>query len=152
MKTKDVSTETPKTSCKEPQNVPTMMFSNRKPIRISAVENESSYCCSVLKHHFHSVMSSKIPTYFCVSMYVLICLLGNVVTGIIWYHQLIGDHQQQENVSLSNETILRFVWNETTKIDESNGFEVFDEEGEEILDILDFLANKSTDNYQVNSY
>jgi hypothetical protein len=101
-------------------------------------------------------MSSKIPIYVCFSIYVVICLLGNVITGIIWlkHHKLFGDNQeQQENVSLDNQTLLRLVWNETTNIDGS-GFKVFDEEtkGEDVLDSLEFLRNESTDYHQVSSY
>ena len=142
---KDITCET----LNETQNMPTKMLPTRKPVGINKEEKESS--CSNLKHNFNSVMNSKLPTYICFAIYIVICLLGNVVTGIIWlkHHQLFVDHNQQGNVSVGNETRLRFLWNEetTTKFNRSR-FEDLDKKtkGEGILNILAFLTtNESTD-------
>ena len=147
-----VTTETPRTNAKATLNVPSKMVLNRKRIRMSVEEKTSSWC-SFLKHQFHSVMSSKFPTYFCCSIYVLICLLGNVVTGMIWlkHHQFGDDQHKNEIINLDKVTLLPFLWNKTTTID-GFGFEGFDEETKlvDILHVPEFLANESTDNYQVS--
>ena len=143
MNSRDITAET----FNEIQNMSTKMLPSHKPVEINKEEKESS--CSNLKHNCNSVMTSKLPTYFCFGIYVLICLLGNVVTGIIWlkHHQLFVDNQQG-NVTLGNETRFRFVWNDkvtTTKINRSK-LEVLDKKtkGEEILNILAFLTTNES--------
>ena len=128
------------------------MFSNRKPITMS-VEEKTSGCCSFLQHYFHFVISSKFPTYFWFSTYILICLLGNVVTGMIWlkHHQYFVDNQQKNNASSNpdNETLFPLSWNDATKT-----LEDFDDlpKGGDILGNLEFPKHESTGNHQVSSY
>ena len=130
------------------------MLSTRKPISKS-IEGNDSGCSGFLKVHYHSIISSKIPTYCCVLIYVGICLLGNVVTGMIWLkHHEDQDNEDKEIIISThlNESIMSFMWNDTTKFNDI-GLD-YDEEtkGLEVFNILQSRPNTSTDSEQVSLY
>ena len=67
-------------------------------------------------------MTTKIPTYFLFTIYVIICLLGNVFTVMVClkHYQVLGDNQQENtSTTLNNETLLPLMLSEKTEIDES---------------------------------
>ena len=47
----------------------------------------------------HAFMKSKAPTYLCLSIYISICLLGNIVTGIILLKHYVSSHEELEITS-----------------------------------------------------
>ena len=130
------------------------MLSTRKPISKSIEGNNAGFS-GFFKVHYHSIISSKIPTYCCVLIYVGICLLGNVVTGMIWLkHHEDQDNEDKEIIISThlNESIMSFMWNDTTKFNDI-GLD-YDEEtkGLEVFNILQFRPNTSTDSEQVSLY
>ena len=74
------------------------------------------------------------------SIYVFICLLGNVVTGIIWFkhHRTIDKEDGDRNST----TIIEFDWNETIIPDPSLEFNP-DAYDEEFLNLIGLATNES---------
>ena len=113
MNTKDITANAKaKKRCSSySKNVQSKMFSRRKPIR-SSVDEKNMYNC--LQPYYRSIMSSNILTYFCFAIYVAICLLGNVVTALIWLkHYQAGRNNQ-------NDTIIKTHHKETSELHQDN--------------------------------
>ena len=84
---------------------------------------EESFCframCLIKKYH-DGIMSSNFPTYFCIFIYILICLTGNIVTGVIWlqhHNSPTGVSHEFDNLNNFtidgfNETILQSIFDE----------------------------------------
>ena len=157
MNKKDISINTKaRNIClKGSKNTQTKMFSNRTSIK-KAVDG-TDYCIS-LKSHYRSLVNSKIPTYFCFAIYVIICLLGNVITGLIWlkhYQDIDIMPQNTTNNTHHNESLFSLFFNETTEYGESSLEDlkyVKETKEDEVSSILDFLTNASTHIEQVSSY
>ena len=49
-----------------------------------------------LQAHFQSVIKSKAPMYLCITSYIIICLLGNIVTGILLVKHHFTSHEEME--------------------------------------------------------
>ena len=80
----------------------------------SASCGQNSFCSvakSFVAIKFQAFIRSKVPTYLCISLWIFICLLGNIVTGIILCkHHFISD--EKENISH-----LESIENQSTTFD-----------------------------------
>lgn len=96
-------------------------FLNMKELRKNSLLEESffsrvKYC---IKGNYELLRNSKLPTFLCIVIYILICLVGNLVTGIIWFkHNRYSMDNSSKELSginnLSGLTLLDFMVNETT--------------------------------------
>ena len=128
--------------------------SRRPPITRTVEENESG-CFSFIKVHYHYIISSKIPTYFGLVIYCIICLFGNVVTGLMWlkHYQLRGVKLQENITGLyDNETLIQLPLNDTTRIDQFS-YDLDEDRNEgEAWDVIEFLTNASKNEDSVSLY
>ena len=72
-------------------------------VTVRQADNEPSGLYSGAKDfflaRFHTFMKSKAPTYLCLSIYIIICLLGNIVTGIIIGKHYLSSHEEIESMN-----------------------------------------------------
>ena len=83
---------------------------------------------------YEAFKKSKVPTYFCILLWVLLCLLGNVITGIILCkhhfifeetrhadiitHSTLTQVESKENQSTTSDSVLVIENEEEVKIDQ----------------------------------
>ena len=96
-------------------------FLNMKEHRKNSFSEESffSRVKYKLKENYEFLRHSKLPIFLCIVIYILICLVGNLVTGIIWFkHNRYSMDNSSKELSeinnLSSLTLLDFMVNETT--------------------------------------
>ena len=102
--------------------------------RCSKLVNHVEYYCTLLQN-------TRIPQLLCILTYITICLLGNIVTGVIYFKSQNKLNQQNTNAITSDNdpNITRNELNETNYLDASN-FEYTEEYvGEEDLDLSQLL-------------
>ena len=110
MKSHDVAEAS---SSKELSNTLRKM-SSRKKIRKRSLEEKSffSVASTFFKNFYYTIMKSKLPTYLCISIYIIICLLGNIATLIIWLkHHPFFDTVEENIDTFENDTTLDFAGN-----------------------------------------
>ena len=75
-------------------------MSLHKEERIDQVEDESYFykCMSFFRLKYNAIMKSKAPVCLLVSIYIFICVLGNIVTGIIFFKHR-GEDDRSEALS-----------------------------------------------------
>ena len=124
------------------------MSSFRKQSNRRASDVDGSIClhvASYFKSQYEAVMKTRFPLYICISVYIIICLLGNIVMAIIfWKHDespmdqiTLGD-----NFTAQNNLLLNIDLNESTILDSSIEFdEDFFETGD--LDFYHIFINES---------
>ena len=90
-------------------------------------EGEGGRCSGIatfIKLRYDAVMKSKFPTYFCISIYFFICLLGNVVTGIIFFkHRQHSTGMPEMNPNSSDNMLFNIELNESTLLEQSIEFD-----------------------------
>jgi hypothetical protein len=131
-------------------------------LRENSEQEEPSFYSAFARRfqtHCNAIKKSKLPIYLFMSIYVFICLLGNVVTGIFWFknHGIIDKEQEARDI-LDNSTLFELDWNETKIPDLSLelNYEEFDFEElnmnlknmtdayeEEFVNLIGFAINKS---------
>ena len=98
--------------------------------------------------NYEFLRHSKLPIFLCIVIYILICLVGNLVTGIIWFkhNRYLMDNSSKELMGINNLsglTLLDFMVNETTL---ESALEQEMEMYELELSILSDLINNTTKN------
>ena len=131
----------------------------KSPFKIQNRRRESDaegpICSGVItyfKSYYEAVMKTRLPLYFGISVYLVICLLGNTVMGIIfWKHHnssaeiTLGD----DNFNSTNNLLFDIDLNDTSILDSSLEFdpeflETYD------LDLYHIFINESYN--EVRSY
>ena len=69
----------------------------------------------MFRTNFSTLINSKLTTYLLVLIYLIICLFGNLVTGIILFrhHRMLGNAAEEQVNSSSSGTVFELDWNET---------------------------------------
>ena len=110
----------------EQMNLPKRMsipktFLNMKEHRENSLTEESFFSRVKywIKGNYEFLKNSKLPTLLCIVIYILICLVGNLVTGIIWFkhdrYAIANSSKEFSGINnLSSLTLLDFMVNETT--------------------------------------
>ena len=105
----------------------------KSPIKIQSRRRESDaegpICSGVItyfKSYYEAVMKTRLPLYLGISVYLVICLLGNTVMGIIfWKHHnssaeiTLGD----DNFNATNNLLFDIDLNDTSILDSSLEFD-----------------------------
>ena len=124
------------------------MSSFRKQSNRRTSDVDGSIClhvASCFKSQYEAIMKTRLPLYACISVYIIICILGNAVMAIIyWKHDespmdqiTLGD-----NFTAQNNLLLNIDLNESTILDSSIEFdEDFFETGD--LDFYHIFINES---------
>ena len=105
-----------------------LKMSLHKEVTIDHVEEESyvDKCMSFFRLKHNAMVKSKVPVCLIVSIYIFICVLGNIVTGIIFFKHR-GEDDRSEALSTItnnlhlNDNITTGALNNTV-----GGFEYFD--------------------------
>ena len=124
---------------------------------------EKNELCSVLRNffkiRFHAFMKSKAPTYMCLSIYIIICLLGNIVTGIILVKHYLSSHEQRESINnLTQDIFTQIELRENeTSVDSGLAFNIDEVEIDELDQQLNFsefnlMNNESNEIIEVSSF
>jgi hypothetical protein len=110
-------------------------------------EGEGGRCSSIarlIKLRYDAIMKSKFPAYLCISTYFVICLLGNVVTGIIFFkHRQHSTGMPETNNNVSDNMLFNIDLNESTFFDSSFEFDNEYLETEE-FDLYRLFVNESS--------
>ena len=114
---------------------------------------EESFCfratCLIKKYH-NVIMSSNFPTYFCIFIYILICLIGNIVTGVIWFQHNNRPTEVQEKGQMRFDDLNNFTihgFNGTLL--QSNLDEEFYEH--EISSLFDLIQNSTANKVSIKT-
>ena len=78
-------------------------------------ESEHDENMSIFRVKYNEMVKSKLLKYIFLSMYVFICLLGNVVTGLIFLKHRGNEDPQQLNERLNYTTEMLHLNTKTTK-------------------------------------
>ena len=123
------------------------MYLNERSRRRTS-DGEDGRCHSIakyMKERYSAIMKSKFPTCLLISIYAVICSLGNVVTAIIYFkhhHNSIGN--QKEGYNFSDNMLFNIELNESTFLD--SAFEIENEfSNTEDYELYHLFINK-TDN------
>lgn len=75
-------------------------ISLNKEVRMDQVEEESYIhkCMSFFRLKYNAMIKSKVPVCLLVSIYIFICVLGNIVTGIIFFKHR-GEEDRSETLN-----------------------------------------------------
>ena len=121
------------------------MYLNER-LRRRPSEGEGGRCSSIarsIKLRYDAIMKSKFPTYLCIFIYFVICLLGNVVTGIIFFkHQQHSTELDTDN-NISNDLLFNIQLNESTVLDSSLEFDNEFSQTEDYFDLYQLFVNES---------
>ena len=130
-----------KVSQRTSENMPSI-----ENLRKNSEQEEKTFCpafASFFQTHCNAIIKSKLPIYLFMSIYVFICLLGNVVTGIIWFdHHRTIDNEKEDGNTPDNNTIFELDWNETIIPGPSLEFDT-DAYEEEVVNLIGLASNKS---------
>ena len=92
------------------------MTSHKKPTVGKMKEQlEHDKSMSFFRVKYNEMVKSKLLKYIFLSMYVFICLLGNVVTGLIFLKHRGYEDQQQPKETLNYTTEMLHLNNKNTK-------------------------------------
>ena len=92
------------------------MTSHKKPTRGKIKEKlEHDKSMSFFRVKYNEMVKSKLLKYIFLSMYMFICLLGNVVTGLIFLKHRGNENPQQPNERLNYTTKMLHLNNENTE-------------------------------------
>ena len=92
------------------------MTSHKKPTAAKIAEKlEHDKSMSFFRVKYNEMVKSKLLKYIFLSMYIFICLLGNVVTGLIFLKHRGNEDPQQPNERLNYTTKMLHLNNENTK-------------------------------------
>ena len=82
------------------------MLSEQKNGEVSLEEdlNNSNYT-SLMRNIYNTIKRSNVTAYLLMSLYITVCLLGNVVTGIIFFKHHDATLYHKENMGLSKTLI-----------------------------------------------
>lgn len=74
-----------------------------------------STTATMFRANCNTLINSKFTTYLLVLIYVIICLFGNLVTGIIIFkhHRILGNAAEEQVNSSNSGTVFELDWNET---------------------------------------
>ena len=78
-------------------------------------ELEHDKCMSLFRVKYNEMLKSNLLKYIFLSMYIFICLLGNVVTGLIYLKHRGNEAPQQQKETLNYTTEMLHLNNENTK-------------------------------------
>ena len=87
---------------------------NMKQLRKNSMTDESFYARSkhLNRYNYECFINSKIPTILCIIFYFLICVTGNLITGIIWlkhHNSSIDTYHNETNEKLDDFGDLSFI-------------------------------------------
>ena len=140
------SNDTRKTLCSKLSQRTSENMTSIEPSREISEQEEGPYCSAIARFfrtHCNAILKSKLPIYLFMSIYVFICLLGNVVTGIIWFeHHRTIDSEKDDRHSINNTTMFEFDWNETIIPGPSLEFDT-DGYEEEVANLIGLTTNES---------
>ena len=92
------------------------MTSHKKPTAAKIKEKlEHDKSMSFFRVKYNEMVKSKLLKYIFLSMYIFICLLGNVVTGLIFLKHRGNEDPQQPNERLNYTTKMLHLNNENIK-------------------------------------
>ena len=89
-------------------------------------ESEHDENMSFFRVKYNEMVKSKLLKYISFSTYIFICLLGNVVTGLIFLKHRGNDDPQQPNERLNYTTKMLHVNNEITRVAGNHTNNTFD--------------------------
>ena len=97
---------------------------------------------SLIKMRYASIMKSKFPEYLCMFIYVVICLLGNIVTGVIFLDHHLTSIGMRKSDNISTNYLFNLELNESTILDSSFDFDMEFMEAEQ-FDLYQIFVNES---------
>ena len=100
----------------------------RKQTRRRPSDAEGSICLpftSCFKSNYEAMMKTKFPLYLCVSVYIIICLLGNTVMALIFWkhHNSSTEITLSDNFTAHNNFLLNIDLNDSSILDSSIEFD-----------------------------
>ena len=103
-------------------------MSLHKEVRIDQVEDETYFnkCMSFFRLKYNAIMKSKAPVCLLVSIYIFICVLGNIVTGIIFFKHRGEDDQSEALNTITDKLHLNDSIPSEALNNTEAGFEYFD--------------------------
>ena len=113
---------------KKYKNTSKSMHFSKKRKRQDSIEEETG-CCSIVTDfwsiQYNAMIKSKCLSYLCVSVYIMICLLGNVVMGIIYLKNEPTAEEMNiiENFTENNSSLTNLNLNDSTILDPNFQFD-----------------------------
>ena len=114
---------------------------NMKQLRKNSMTDESFYARSkhLDRNYYECFINSKLPTILCIIFYFLICVTGNLITGIIWlkhHNSSIDTYNNEANEKVDDFVDLSLIHLNETMLDATLEKEIREQEYSNMFSVL----------------